>query len=151
MTDVLAEMAAFAEARLAEDEADAQHIPTDTEWYARFQPAAGHGRAREMAVRRTASRERLLAGVGGDRKLLAEIAAMPHLYLDGDAWYSCSQATHPDPCDEDDGGPGSGCLDETRTGKPCDCGRDSLARRLLAALVMRWEGHPEYKAGEWAA
>lgn len=63
---------AFLNARLSEDEADAGDIPTDVEWYARFQPVAHRGRAHEFAVRRIASRERLLREVAAKREILAE-------------------------------------------------------------------------------
>jgi hypothetical protein len=133
----LAAMAAFIEARLAEAGRaadpgvcgclDASHVPScvPTPW-----------------------RDQKLRDVESTRKLLAEIQAMSHLYLDDDAFFSCAQAVHPEPY-EGDTGSGSGCLDENRRGKPCDCGRDSRGRRMLAAIAMRWAGHPDYLAG-WA-
>lgn len=70
------------------------------------------------------------------RDLVAEILAERHLYVDGDPWFSCSQATEPGEEDE----PGSACADDERRGKPCDCGRDMRVARLLGIIASEWEG-----------
>lgn len=77
------------------------------------------------------------------RSLVAAIVAEPHAYIPGDSWYSCSQAVVPDPADDEDRVPGSGCMDDTRRGQPCDCGRDARAGRLLGILAGIYDGTGE--------
>jgi hypothetical protein len=79
---------------------------------------------------------RVLRHVKATRDLVAAILAEGHDYVDGDPWFSCSQATEPG---EDDSEPGSACADDERRGKPCDCGRDSRAARLLGIIAGEWE------------
>jgi hypothetical protein len=168
VTDDLAAMSAFAEARLAEDEATVRYAgPARIAWltyrddegqmlYTTVAAADGCGPwvadGKELpepaSVLTMYDPARALRDIESARKLLAVIQAMPHLHLDEDSWYSCSQAADPHPGPWGNG-PGSGCLDENRAGKPCDCGRDARARRLLAAIVMRWATHPDYLPG-WA-
>jgi hypothetical protein len=59
----------------------------------------------------------------------AEALAGPHLYVDDDTWYSCSQGRERS---EDE--PGSGCADDDRRGKPCDCGRDARVKAIAAEI-----------------
>lgn len=82
---------------------------------------------------------RALREVAAKRALIAAAVAQPHEYTDGDAWYSCSQAVDPHADPGDDDGPGSGCLDDGRAGKPCDCGRDARVERLLRILAGIYE------------
>jgi hypothetical protein len=78
---------------------------------------------------------------------LWELVREQHLTVDGDCWYSCSQAKHED-------GSWATC-DETRKGEPCDCGADKrnealdtlrtqleqeLQELLRQLLVLREEG-----------
>ena len=169
MTDDLAAMTAFAEARLAEDEAAARYAgPARVAWLTYRDSegqmlyttvaagedhapwvADGHELPEPASARTVYDPARALREVEAGRKLLAVIQAMPHDYVDADTWHSCSQAVDPHPDSDDDTGPGSGCLDEERAGKSCDCGRDARARRMLAAIVMRWSSHPDYLPG-WA-
>jgi hypothetical protein len=79
---------------------------------------------------------RVLRRVKATRDLVAAILAEGHQYVDGDPWFSCSQAAEPG---EDDSEPGSACADDERRGKPCDCGRDSRVARLLAIIATEWE------------
>lgn len=76
-----------------------------------------------------------LADIAGKLALLDHLAGWPHVLADGDWWFSCSQAVLPDN-DE----PGSGCADEKRKGKPCDCGLDG---RRLAVLRCVAAGYVE--------
>jgi hypothetical protein len=90
-----------------------------------------------------------LSDVASTRALLAEVLAEPHYYVDGDAWFSCSQAVLPDfpgrDCE-----PGSGCSDDERRGKPCDCGRDARVRRRALMIAARWKGQRGWQEG-WTA
>lgn len=143
------ELTAFIEARLAEDKSVADglmfacRIPEKKpDFFACGGPAA------EEYWRRFDPR-RMLAEVEGTTRLVAEITATPHLYIEGDSWFSCSQAV-PEAWPGRDDEPGSGCADDDRRGKPCDCGRDAKARRQLRLIAQRWGRHPEYKPA-WAA
>lgn len=73
-----------------------------------------------------------LAWVEADQKMLAEVMAWRHDYNDADTYYSCSQAAN---TWQDDRSPGSGCDDEERKGKPCDCGLDRRRAVLVDALL----------------
>ena len=81
---------------------------------------------------------RRLRDVKATRDLVAAILAERHDYNEGDSWYSCSQAVDPDPA-PGEGGPGSGCSNDERAGKPCDCGRDARVARLLGIIASEWE------------
>lgn len=83
---------------------------------------------------------RVLADIAGRRALLDHVAGWPHVLADGDTWFSCSQAESPFVSDDFFGGPGSGCADEKRKGKPCDCGLDG---RRLAVLRCVAAGYVE--------
>jgi Family of unknown function (DUF6221) len=78
---------------------------------------------------------RVLRRVKATRDLVAAILAERHDYNDGDEFYSCSQAAEPGT----DGEPGSGCANDERAGKPCDCGRDMRVARLLGIIASEWE------------
>lgn len=82
---------------------------------------------------------RVLRDVESARALAAEITAIPHEYVEGDSWFSCSQARTEW---SEDAEPGSGCSDDTRAGKPCDCGRDAKVARMLALIAARWGADP---------
>ena len=82
---------------------------------------------------------RALRRVKATRDLVAAILAERHDYNEGDSYYSCSQAVDPDPAPGADG-PGSGCSNDERAGKPCDCGRDAKVARMLAIIATEWEG-----------
>jgi Family of unknown function (DUF6221) len=79
--------------------------------------------------------DRVLRRVRATRDLVAAILAERHDYNDGDEFYSCSQAAEPGT----DGEPGSGCANDERAGKPCDCGRDMRVARLLGIIASEWE------------
>jgi hypothetical protein len=85
---------------------------------------------------------RALRRVAVTRNLIAEIMAIRHVYIEGDSWFSCSQAVGEWPGDAE---PGSGCSNEDRAGKPCDCGRDARVGRMLGLIAFEWDDHPEYK------
>jgi hypothetical protein len=77
---------------------------------------------------------RALRHVKATRDLVAEILAERHDYNVGDEFYSCSQAVEYGT----DGEPGSGCSDQERAGKPCDCGRDERVARMLGIIATEW-------------
>lgn len=81
----------------------------------------------------------VLADIAGKLALLDHVAGWSHEYVDGDTWFSCSQAESPNVSD-DFAGPGSGLADEKRAGKPCDCGLDG---RRLAVLRCIAAGYVE--------
>jgi hypothetical protein len=95
---------------------------------------------------RTGAKDWALQEIAGKRQILAVVAGMRHLYVDGDCWYSCARAVRDPAWDADDLVPGSGCCDDDRRGGPCDCGRDSLAEAILAPLAAAWNTHPGYRA-----
>jgi hypothetical protein len=74
---------------------------------------------------------RVLAEVAAKRAILDEVARWQHDYIPEDAWYSCAQAV-----DSQAGEPGSGCLDDSRAGKGCDCGLDQRRTRVLGPLAQ---------------
>jgi Family of unknown function (DUF6221) len=78
---------------------------------------------------------RTLRRVKATRDLVAAILAERHDYNDGDSFYSCSQAVEYGT----DGEPGSGCSNDERAGRPCDCGRDARVARLLGIIAGEWE------------
>lgn len=86
--------------------------------------------------------DRTLRRVKAARELVADILREQHEYVPGDQFYSCSQAAegqgalNPSP---EDLVPGSGCWDEERKGKPCDCGRDSRVLRRLEIIAGEWQ------------
>ena len=155
LTARVAELTAAIEAHLAEDEATAL-APFGDDETARSWTAdrGGHpdalplvddgwhrtivyGHATTPAVAAHIARNdpaRRLRDVKATRDLLAAILAEQHDYNDGDPWFSCSQATVPG----DDGEPGSGCANDERAGKPCDCGRDARVARLLGIIASEW-------------
>ena len=78
---------------------------------------------------------RVLRRVKATRDLVAVILAERHDYNDGDEFYSCSQAV-----EHGTGGePGSGCANDERAGRPCDCGRDARVARLLGIIASEWQ------------
>lgn len=81
----------------------------------------------------------VLADITGKLALLDHVAGWAHEYVDGDTWFSCSQAESPN-VSNDFAGPGSGCADEKRAGMPCDCGLDA---RRLAVLRCVAAGYVE--------
>jgi hypothetical protein len=85
---------------------------------------------------------RVLAEIAGKLALLDHLAGWPHVLADGDTWFSCSQAESPN-VSGDFAGPGSGCADDKRKGKPCDCGLDG---RRLAVLRCVAAGYVERAA-----
>jgi hypothetical protein len=157
LTARVAELAASIEANLAEDEAialapfgddeTARSWISDKGGYPDALPLVEdgwhrvivYGRATTPAVAAHVARNdpvRRLRDVKAARDLVAAILAERHDYNDGDPWFSCSQATVPG----DDGEPGSGCANDERAGKPCDCGRDARVARLLGIIATEWEG-----------
>lgn len=87
----------------------------------------------------------VLADIAGKRALLDYIAVWPHEYVDGDTWFSCSQAIGPHDADEV---PGSGCADENRAGEPCDCRLDDRRLAVLRCVAAGYAARPEFK-DEW--
>jgi len=82
-----------------------------------------------------------------ERAGIAAITAEPHEYIPGDEFYSCSQAVDPHEEDPAERYPGSGCSDDGRAGRPCDCGRDARVKRLLRILAAVYSDHPDYDPG----
>jgi hypothetical protein len=65
----------------------------------------------------------------GLRVVVAEVESWKHEVCD-DGWYTCAAATEEREGEE--------CIDDSRRGGPCDCGRDIRADRTLAALAAAW-------------
>lgn len=159
LTTRVAELAVRIEQNLAEDEAAALAVHGDDETAGSWEEGKGgypvtplvddgwgvtivHGPATSDAVAAHIARNdpaRALRRVRATRDLVAAILAERHDYNEGDSWYSCSQAEDPDPA-PGEGGPGSGCSNDERAGKPCDCGREARVARLLGIIASEWEG-----------
>lgn len=71
-----------------------------------------------------------LRRIAADRKLIADLLAEPHEVVEGDCWYTCAAAT-----EKHDGGT---TCDDTRLGKPCDCGRDARVERRVCLIAEGW-------------
>lgn len=162
MTD-LADLTAFISARLAETETKARSDPARIAWLTYLN---GDGQMRYTTVAADHDDDywcadgklldvpssacvvydpaHVLRDVAATRKLVTEITAIPHEYVEGDSWYSCSRAVYPESPDDE---PGSACADDDRAGKPCDCGRDKRALRLLGTVAERWDDHADYQEG----
>lgn len=149
-TDRIAELAELIEKRLDEDEDLAQDLlrahggPWSVGLPSEVLDSTGNvvvaDEYRWSPMRHIARNDpaRALRRVKATRNLVAEILAERHQYVE-DCWYSCSQATEPG---EDDAEPGSACCDDTRAGKPCDCGRDARVARMLGIIASEWEEIP---------
>jgi hypothetical protein len=83
----------------------------------------------------------IIRDVAADRAILAEVQTWKHDYNDSDPYYSCSQASS---TWQDDRSPGSGCDDEDRAGKPCDCGVDQRRMAILTALAQPFAAHNDF-------
>lgn len=66
---------------------------------------------------------------------MLEKARRPHQHLEQDCWYCCSA---PHPGDYSDTEPHTTC-DDSRSGKPCDCGADAF-NAPIDALLARIRG-----------
>lgn len=84
----------------------------------------------------------VLADLDAKLALLDDWLGERHDVNDGDCWYTCAAAT-----EERDGGE---TCDETRRGKPCDCGVDVRIQRHLRLLAGPFTDRPDFKA-EWRA
>ena len=73
----------------------------------------------------------VLREVDARRKLVDLLLAEKHHVEDGDCWYTCAAAT-----EEHDGGE---TCDDTRLGKPCDCGRDARVGAYLELLAQPYQ------------
>lgn len=90
----------------------------------------------------------MLADIASERALLAYVASWPHDYHD-DSWYSCAQAVDPHADgDRRDNAPGSGCGDERRAGKPCDCGLEARQLGIYRRIAAQYAERPGFK-DEW--
>jgi hypothetical protein len=154
LTDDIAAIAAFISARSGEDETAAGDMargypPPWSADVSSIRDANGdlvisdeyHWDAIGYAARNDPAQA--LRDAESARKLVAEVTAIPHFYVDEDTWFSCSQAVS-----EAGEEPGSGCSNDARAGRPCDCGRDRQVMRMLGAVAGRWENHPEFD-GKW--
>jgi len=167
--DEIAAAAAFIEARLGEDEALAtaaaepggqfQRPGTEAGSWSRtgedWRPEVGsdagkivfaEGAPTAAQASHIARHDpaRVLRDIVSARSLVAAILNFGHDYNIGDSFYSCSQAKDPY---QEGSEPGSGCLNDERAGKPCDCGRDAQVKRLLGIIAGQWEDHPDYRPG----
>jgi len=123
--------------------------------YARQMVACNHGRTSHVIAERVAAEDGphiarhaprdSIADCDAKLALLALIETLPHLYLDDDPFYSCSQALNPRGDDDQ-----PGCIDEGRAGRPCDCGRDRRVRRMTSILASGYRHRDGWKE-EWAA
>ncbi|MFI5831064.1 DUF6221 family protein [Streptomyces sp. NPDC051578] len=84
---------------------------------------------------------RVLAEVDAKRRLLADILRAGHEWNEEDHWYSCAAAR------DHEGEPV--CIDESRAGGPCDCGRDEQVERRVRLLALPYASHPDFRP-EWA-
>lgn len=84
---------------------------------------------------------RVLAEVAAKRRLLADLLDEGHERNEDDHWYSCAALV------DHDGEPL--CIDESRAGGPCDCGRDKRVQRRLALFALPYANHHDYQP-EWA-
>ena len=138
----------FCEARLAEDRQRAEGLLFACKLPEKLPDFRACGGPAAEAYWEHFGPRRMLREIEGTERLIAEIKATPHLYIEGDSWFSCSQAV-PEAWPGRDREPGSGCADDNRRGKPCDCGRDAKARRQLGLIARRWDRHQDYKPA-WA-
>ena len=76
----------------------------------------------------------ILRDVAARRTLLDEALGWGHRIDGTDEWYSCSQAR--------DGDGEFATYDDTRAGKPCDCGRDARVLAVLTALAAPYQETP---------
>jgi hypothetical protein len=109
---------------------------------------------KESAAKRThyrasmiASTERDLRDVAAKRAILAELDALPHMYIE-DCYYSCPQAVEPG---EPGALPGSGFCNDNAVVEPgaCWCGRDEFVTRMQDILAAIYSDHPGYDPA-WA-
>lgn len=82
----------------------------------------------------------VIADLDAQLALVDDLLAAQHDANHEDPWYSCATITEGD----------AACLDETRAGGPCDCGRDRSVNRRLAILARPFAGHPDHRGEEWA-
>lgn len=85
------------------------------------------GQARHIARHDPAA---VLRRIKAERELLDDLLAERHEVVEGDCWYTCAAAT-----EEHDGGE---TCDDTRRGKPCDCGRDARVERRIRLIAEGW-------------
>ena len=72
----------------------------------------------------------VLRRIAAERRLLDDLNSEKHEVVEGDCWYTCAAAT-----EERDGGE---TCDDSRTGAPCDCGRDARVQRRVRLLAEGW-------------
>lgn len=72
----------------------------------------------------------VLRRIAAERRMLDDLLAERHHVNDGDDWYTCAAAT-----EDRDGGE---TVDDTRRGKPCDCGRDARVNRRVQTMAEGW-------------
>jgi hypothetical protein len=151
LTARVAGLAAAIEAHLAEDEIVAQAAAHRGAWWRQVDPGRfpgqietgqavvvydeGEPTGEQAAHIARNDPARAFRRIKVTRDLAAGIMAEQHEYIEGDSWFSCSQAAS-----EPGGEPGSGCSNDERAGKPCDCGRDARVARLLGIIASEWEG-----------
>lgn len=80
--------------------------------------------------------------------VLTEVLSWRHEYIEGDTWFSCSQAVENPYGDEEQRTPGSGCSNDDRAGQPCDCGLDARRLRVLKPIASAYRRDPGYRE-EW--
>ena len=98
----------------------------------------GHSEAHAAHIARW-DPARVLAEIAAKRAIIDEVGRWQHDYISEDAWYSCAQAV-----DSQAGEPGSGCLDDSRAGKGCDCGLDQRRARILGPLAGVYRDRPGF-------
>jgi Family of unknown function (DUF6221) len=72
----------------------------------------------------------VLRRIKAERASVEDLLAERHDVNDGDCWYTCAAAT-----EEHDG---DKTCDDTRLGKPCDCGRDARVERRVRQIAEGW-------------
>lgn len=86
---------------------------------------------------------RVLKDIAGKLALLDHVAGWSHVRVE-DSWYSCSQAVGSE-WSNDESERGSGCADERRAGKPCDCGLDARRLTVLRCVAAGYVDRPGFK------
>lgn len=144
-----ADLVAFLKARLDDERAAAEaafsnQADPENGWGIDGRAVSPHvGVIHEDAQRRHVVQwdpAQVLADLASKCAILDEVTGWPHRYVEEDQWYSCSQAVEPG----GDPQPGTGCHDDERAGKPCDCGLARRQLRILLALAQPYAQRPGF-------
>jgi hypothetical protein len=135
---VTADLAGFLRARLDDDELVARDANTSPEMVTGI-PRSYAAAPVAMHIGRW-DPKRVLAEVDAKRRIIADLLDERHDRNEEDHWYSCAAIV--------DNEGELLCLDASRAGGPCDCGRDRRVERRLKILALPYAAHPDYRP-EW--